>query len=139
MVDGDCNQVLNEYFDDEEVVEITDLVNTGPNVFNNCSIDIPGLKHDYLCSTKISNLTQQFGILKDKEGNRIGYSDGYVEDITKPSHWGYCSWKMKHGIDHQGLFATLPYLFRCDGKCNTITGMIKNGLVAVLTFPILIR
>jgi len=122
IVDGDCDHILNEYFNDEEVVEITDLVNIGPNMLKTCSVDIPGLKHDWLCSTKTSNLTQQFGILKDKDGNRIGYSNGYVEDITRPSDWKYCSWKMKHGMDHEGLFSTLPYLFRCDGKCNTNNG-----------------
>jgi len=123
VVDGDCNHILNEFFDAEEVVEITGLVNTGPNMFDNCSVDLPGLKHEWLCSTKISNLTQKFGVLKDKDGNRIDYDKGVsLEVITKPSHWKYCSWKMQHSMYHNGFFETLPYLFRCDGKCNTNDG-----------------
>jgi len=123
IVDGDCDHILNEYFDAEEVVEITGLVNTGPNIFDNCSVDIPGLKHEWLCSTKISNLTQKFGVLKDKDGKRIDHADGaWIEQITKPSHWKYCSWKMRHSMYHEGFFPTLPYLFRCDGKCNNNDG-----------------
>jgi len=116
IVDGDCNHILNQYFDAEEVVEITGLVNTGPNMFDKCSL----FQHDFLCSTKISNLTQQFGVLKNKDGNRIDYEN--YELISKPSHWKYCSWKMRHSMYHNGLFKTLPYLFRCDGKCNTNDG-----------------
>jgi len=82
-----------------------------------------GLKHEWLCSTKISNLTQTFGVLKDKNGKRIDYIDGAgYEEITKPSHWKYCSWKIKHSMYHNGFFQTLPYLFRCDGKCNDNDG-----------------
>jgi len=123
IVDGDCNNILNEYFDAEEVVEITGLVNTGPNIFDNCSVDIPELniKDDWLCSTKISNLTQKFGVLIDNNGKRIGYPAG-AEKITIPSHWKYCSWKMQHSLYHEGFFGTLPYLFRCDGKCNNNDG-----------------
>ena len=56
IVDGDCNHILNQFFDAEEVVEITGLVNVGPNMFDNCSVDLPGLKHEWLCSIRISNL-----------------------------------------------------------------------------------
>ena len=123
IVDGDCDHILNQYFDAEEVVEITAIVNTGPNLFDNCSIDERGLEHEWLCSTKISNLTQEFGVLRDKDGLRIDYrNDTWTEDWTKPSHWKYCSWKMKHKLYHKGLFQALSYLFRCDGKCNTNDG-----------------
>merc|ERR1711970_1056991 len=100
IVDGHCNHVLHEYFDNEEVIEITGLVNTGPNIFKDCSWEINNYKNEQICSTKVSNLTQEFGNLKDKDGKRIGYPDGYAPQITKPSHWKYCSWKMKHDIDH---------------------------------------
>ena len=118
------------------MVEITGLVNTGPNMFDKNS----GFQHEWLCSTKISNLTQKFGVLKDKDGNRIGYENGAGSElITKPSHWKYCSWKMKHSMYHNGFFKTLPYLFRCDGKCNTNDGDDQEWWGAVLTFPLKIR
>ena len=37
IVNGDCDHVLNKFFSKEEMVEITDLVNTGPNIFFDCS------------------------------------------------------------------------------------------------------
>ena len=37
IVNGDCDHILNEFFIKEEMVEITDLVNTGPNIFIDCS------------------------------------------------------------------------------------------------------
>merc|ERR1711872_64758 len=109
ITDGNCNHILNEYFDKEEVAEVTSLVNTGPNTFKNCSWEIQGLKNKMICSTKLSNLTKEFGNLIDKEGNRIGY-DNHVPQITKPSHWQYCSWKMQHSINDEGLYPAIIYL-----------------------------
>ena len=40
--DGNCNNILNEYFDTEEVAEVTGLVNTGPNTFKNCNWEHQG-------------------------------------------------------------------------------------------------
>jgi len=123
ITDGHCNHILNEYFDEEEVAEVIGLVNTGPNTFKNCSWeDPPGFKNIRICSTKISNLTKDFGNLIDKEGNRIGYPNGYAPEITKPSHWQYCSWKMQHSINDGGLYPAIIYLAHCDGKCNTNDG-----------------
>ena len=123
ITDGNCNHILNEYFDKEEVAEVTSLVNTGPNTFKNCSWEIQGLKNKMICSTKLSNLTKEFGNLIDQEGNRIGYNNhDHVPQITKPSHWQYCSWKMQHSINDEGLYPAIIYLARCDGKCNTNDG-----------------
>merc|ERR1712215_608770 len=123
LIDGECNNILDEFFDDEEVDEIIGLVNTGPNLFDTRHFELSDLKHEMIYSTKISNLTQRFGVLKDKDGNRIGFGNNYPEEITLPSHWEYCSWKMKHYIDHEGLFNSLPMgLYHCDGKCNTNNG-----------------
>jgi len=123
IIDGDCDHILNEYFDPQEVVEITGLVNTGPNIFDNCSVEMFGSKNDWLCSTKKSNLTQKFGVLKDKDGKRIDHADEtWNEIITIPSHWKYCSWKMRRSMYHKGLFKTLPDLIRCDGKYNNNEG-----------------
>ena len=37
IVNGDCHHILNKFFSKEEMVEITDLVNTEPNLFFDCS------------------------------------------------------------------------------------------------------
>jgi len=122
IVDGDCNHILNEYFDEEEVDEITGLVNTGPNIFEDCSWEINNKKDVKICSSKVSNLTQKFGILLDKDGTRIGKYDKNFFERTIPSHWQYCSWKMKKAVDDKGIYSALPYLAHCDGKCNTNDG-----------------
>jgi len=121
--DGNCDHILNEYFDTEEVAEVTGLVNTGPNTFKNCSWDIRGLINIQICDAKISNLTMEVGNLVDEEGNRIGFSSkAYVPEVTRPSHWQYCSWKMQHSIDEKGLYPAIISLARCDGKCNNNHG-----------------
>jgi len=121
IIDGDCNDLLNEFFDDEEVDEIISFVNTGPNLFEERLNDYGSLKHEMLKNTKVSNLTQNFGVLKDKYGKRIG-SDK-IEEVTIPSHWKYCSWKLKHTIDKEGYSSALAMgLYKCDGKCNTNEG-----------------
>merc|ERR1712179_343455 len=136
IIHGDCDHILNEYFDNEEVAEISDLVHAGPILWKNCTVDLhwdwsDQSKQDWLCSTKISNLTQKFGIMKDKDGKRIGV--GYREPyVTYPSNWKYCSWKIKHAIDYGRLFHYMPDLFHCDGKCNTNVGdnqqwLMRNG------------
>jgi len=127
IVDGDCNHILNEYFHEEEVGEITGLVNTGPNIFEDCSFFqlqsiINNEKNDKICDSKVSNLTQRFGILLNKDGTRIGKYDKNFYDRTIPSHWQYCSWKMKEAVDDEGILSALPYLAHCDGKCNTNDG-----------------
>jgi len=123
IIHGDCNHILHEYFDSEDVAEIADLVNAGPNLWKNCTVDLRRSKQDWLCSTKISNLTQKFGIMKDKDGHRIGvgYRTGWG-DVTYPSHWKYCSWKIKHALDYGRLFYYMSDLFHCDGKCNSNEG-----------------
>jgi len=120
IVNGDCHHILNKFFSKEEMVEITDLVNTEPNLFFDCSNEW-GRK----------NLTQRFGKLVDKDGNRITQ---FTEDLdlevrdklsgffTPPSHWKYCSWKMKDAIECKDLYYHMGNLFRCDGKCNTNNG-----------------
>jgi len=125
IVNGDCDHILNKFFSKEEMVEITDLVNTGPNIFLDCSNEW-GKKN---CSGGKNNLTEDFGRLVDKDWNRIT-----VEDIdlrmraqlhggfTLPSHWKYCSWKMKHAIEFGGLRYHTGDLFHCDGNCNTNNG-----------------
>jgi len=125
IVNGDCDHILNKFFSKEEMVEITDLVNTGPNIFSDCSNEW-GNKN---CSGERKNLTEGFGSLVDKDGSRI-----YVEDynlgfraqlhggFTLPSHWKYCSWKLKHTIDFEGLDFEMGNIFHCDGKYNTNNG-----------------
>merc|ERR1712179_586669 len=82
IIDGDCNDLLNEFFDDEEVDEITNLVNAGPNQFEDCGFEIDNFKFDRICSTKVSNLTQNFGVLIDNAGKRIGFSKYYTKEHT---------------------------------------------------------
>jgi len=130
IVDGKCNDVLNEYFNNEEVVEITGLTNSGPNSYEEEIIEVLD-NYRILKNTKVSNLSQSFGVLKDTAGNRIGYTNHYPF-LSKPSHWTYCSWKMKHNIDEKDLFYALPNLFHCDGKCNTNDGDNQEWIIGSL-------
>ena len=77
-----------------------------------------------MTTNKISNLTQKFGVLVDTKGTVLGGypSHSFLQLVAKPSHWKFCSWKLKHDIDERGLFLALANLFRCDGKCNTNNG-----------------
>ena len=120
IINGDCNHNLNEYFSKEEVAEITELVNTGPNIFEDCSWELNDEKNIKICSSKESNLTQKFGILVNKDGTTK--YDKNVYEITLPSHWKYCSWKLKNAVDEMGIYRALPHLAHCDGKCNTNDG-----------------
>ena len=123
ILDGDCNHILKAYFDEKEIAEIIILINTGPNTFEDVTYEFGDTKHLMVRTTKISNLTETFGVLKDTVGNRIGYNEPYDGPATKPSHWQFCSWKMKHNIDSEGLYSkALNGLFHCDGKCNTNDG-----------------
>ena len=63
IVEGDCDDILTEYFDREEAAEITDLVNAGSDDYNETDKKI--------CSTKASNLTHTFGTMINKDGKNI--------------------------------------------------------------------
>ena len=129
MVDGECNNILNEYFNDEEVAETIGLTNSGPNSYKEEIIKVFD-NYRILKNTKVSNLSQTFGVLRDLAGNRIGHEDH--EFLSKPSHWTYCSWKMKHNVDEKDLFYALPNLFHCDGKCNTNDGDNQEWIIGSL-------
>jgi len=125
IINGECNEVLKEFFEDEEIPEILSLINSGPNTFREYKTTIGGDNFTMLIPTKISNLTEKFGILVDKDGNSLG--DSSSNDLLvygRPSHWKYCMYKMKQNIIEKddSLFYALGNLFRCDGKCNTNNG-----------------
>lgn len=70
---------------------------------------------------KKKNITQESGQLLDSNGVKID------EELSLPSHWGWCSWKVNKemvacGPYHVDLHQRLHILFRCDGKCNTNNG-----------------
>ena len=98
---GTCDKELKEFFDEAEVDEIKSLIgNTDP---------------------KKKNITQESGQLLDSNGVKID------EELSLPSHWGWCSWKVNKemvdcGPHHVDLHQRLHILFRCDGKCNTNNG-----------------
>jgi len=119
IVDGECNDILSEYFNKEEVAEINGLTNSGPNSYKEDIIEFLD-NYRILRNTKVSNLSQPFGVLRDSAGNRIDHHK--LVQLSKPSHWTYCSWKMKNNIDEDSLFNALGNLFHCDGKCNTNDG-----------------
>ena len=60
MVDGECIDILNDYFNDEEVTEIISLTNS---VYNSCKEKILTVFDNYriLKNTKVSNLSHTFG------------------------------------------------------------------------------
>merc|ERR1712179_359385 len=127
IVNGDCDHILNKFFSKEEMVEITDLVNTEHNIFFDCSNEWENKN----CLVEKSNLTQGFGRLIDKDGERIrNFTEDFDLEMRAhlyggfplPSHWKYCSWKMKHEIEFMYLKYHMWNLFHCDGKCNTNDG-----------------
>ena len=125
IINGECNEMLEEFFDEEEIPDILRLIDSGPNKYRELENTFGDDNYTMLIPTKISNLTRKFGVMVDQDGNRIGgYNTKYEfqEIWSTPSHWKYCMWKMKHNIIEKGLFLALGDLFRCDGKCNTNDG-----------------
>jgi len=124
IINGKCNSALKEFFEDEEIPEILSLINSGPNTFREkerAAIE----NFTVLIPTKISNLTQNFGIMVDQDGNSLGESSSNSFPVYgRPSHWKYCMYKMKQNfIEYDdNLFPVFGNLFRCDGKCNTNNG-----------------
>ena len=60
MVDGECIDILNDNFNDEEATEIISLTNS---VYNSCKEKILTIFDNYriLKNTKVSNIFQTFG------------------------------------------------------------------------------
>merc|ERR1712208_181609 len=80
IINGKCNEVLKEFFEDEEIPEILRLINSGPNTFKEYVNTFK--EHEnftMLIPTKISNLTEKFGIMVDKDGNSLG--DTHSDDL----------------------------------------------------------
>jgi len=107
LKNGECRAELSEYFNPEEVDEIIGLVET----------DIWTRDTGF----PYSNLTQDFGVLVNKTGGRIGPDIGYS---TLPSHWKYCGYKLTTRLPFGGdkIYEKYANLYRCDGKCNTNNG-----------------
>ena len=58
ILDGDCNHILKDYFDDKEIAEIISLINT----FEDVIYELGDEKHLMVRTTRINNLTETFGI-----------------------------------------------------------------------------
>eukprot|EP00092_Neocalanus_flemingeri_P017428 GFUD01018852.1.p1 GENE.GFUD01018852.1~~GFUD01018852.1.p1 ORF type:complete len:408 (-),score=75.56 GFUD01018852.1:170-1393(-) len=111
---GQCNHRLSEFFNLEEVDEITDFVEDAyKRKFETNEIN-------YLLINYRSNIsTHDFGVLLDKDRKEIGsqYSNDY-------SSWIYCTWKLTKDLmfNFKKLeYQTLNNFLNCDGKCNTLT------------------
>ena len=111
---GQCNETLREFFNQNEVDEIINLIVT---------------EHDF-DNYVYSNITQKFGVLVDKEGKRLGSNQSFLR-TTLPSHWTYCSWKLTKDmrLSSKKLFYILPNFFHCDGKCNSNNGDDQEWLI----------
>ena len=119
-------EMLEEFFDVEEIPEILSFINSGPNTYEEYENTFGPENYTMLIPNKISNLTRKFGVMVDPSGNRIGYDTKreFEEIFARPSHWKYCMWKMKHNI----FFLPWVTCFAVTESVTLITVMIKNGI-----------
>lgn len=122
---GDCNNILDEYFNEEEVEDIVSLIAAPMKVKEDINPKTLG--------NIFTNITYpRFGFLLDEEGDVIDFPTNATatqynkkySPATLPSHWEFCSWKLTKDLRYRNdkLFSALPDLFHCDGKCNTNNG-----------------
>ena len=115
---GDCNDLLTDFFSEEETKEIVNAMGA--------PIKLKGISSKNL----YTNITYpRFGFLLDQEGDVIEFATNatekdYSQPATLPSHWEFCSWKVTKDLQftNQKLALVMPDLFHCDGKCNTNNG-----------------
>jgi len=115
---GDCNDLLDEYFSEDETKEIVKVMAA------------PIIQKGISSKNLYTNITYpRFGFLLDQEGEVIEFATNatekdYSQPATLPSHWEFCSWKVTKDLQftNQKLVTVMPDLFHCDGKCNTNKG-----------------
>merc|ERR1711936_117867 len=118
MKSGKCNDILTQFFDENELKEMLDMIKS-PDFKKG------GFPRGY---NTFSNITVgEFGVLKDEDGDDISIEDmsknissSDSKELTLPSHWEYCEYQVAK--DLPTLSAITSDLWRCDGKCNTNNG-----------------
>ena len=113
----------SKFFATEKIPEMLSLINSGPNLYRKVTSSryIPIAENaTLLIPTKISNLTQDFGVLVDNAGETSSNRFRPLESTVhwKGVHWKYCTWKMQHLVNENKLSkAFANNIFDCDGKC----------------------